>query len=115
LDRRRAELGLREGKRFQRISEKRFKDIPNDESDRKAVFNRVMHPEQNCCLMRFVKRYGSYEEGVLFRERNGQFRLHFVFPALRRICRNYLKWNAQLGQEAKIRGTAFVRVDADSQ
>jgi hypothetical protein len=37
--RRRAEvfLGLRDGKRFQRFSGKRFKDVPNDESDRKAV------------------------------------------------------------------------------
>jgi hypothetical protein len=37
--RRRAEvfLGLWDGKRFQRLSGKRFKDIPNDESDRKAV------------------------------------------------------------------------------
>jgi hypothetical protein len=48
-------------------------------------------------------------------EINIQFCLHFIFPTLQRISRNYLKWNAQLGKEAKIRGTAVVRVDADSQ
>jgi hypothetical protein len=36
-----------------------------------------------------------------------------ISALLQRISRNYLKWNAQLGKEAKIRGTAVVRVDAD--
>jgi hypothetical protein len=65
--------------------------------------------------MRLVKQYGSYEESVFYRERSRQFRLHFIFPTLQRISRNYLKWNAQLGKEAKIWDTAVVRVDADSQ
>ena len=65
--------------------------------------------------MRLVKQYGSYEESVFYRERGRQLRLHFIFPTLQRIFRNYLKWNAQLGKGAKIRGTAVVRVDADSQ
>src|SRR5882762_4680121 len=82
--RRRAEgfLGLWDGKRFQRFSGKRFKDVPNDEGDRKAVCNRVMHSEQNRCPMRLVKQYGSYEESVFQRERSRQFRRHFVFPPL---------------------------------
>ena len=65
--------------------------------------------------MRLVKQCGSDEESVHYRERSRQFRLHLVFPTLQRISRNYLKWNAQLGKQAKIRGTAVVRVDADSQ
>jgi hypothetical protein len=65
--------------------------------------------------MRLVKQYGSYEESVFYRERSRQFRLHFFFPTSQRIARNYLKWNARLRKETKIRGTAVVRVDADSQ
>jgi hypothetical protein len=65
--------------------------------------------------MRLVKQYGSCEESVFYRERSRQFRLHFVFPTVRRISRNYLKWNAQLGKEVKIRVRAVVRIDADSQ
>jgi hypothetical protein len=65
--------------------------------------------------MRLVKQYGPYEESVFYRERSRQFRLHFIFPTLPRIFRNYPKWNTQLGKEAKKRGTAVVRVDADSQ
>jgi hypothetical protein len=65
--------------------------------------------------MRLVKQYGSYEESTFYREWSRQFRLHFAFPTLQRISRHHLKWNAQLGKEAKIRGTAVVRVDADSQ
>src|SRR2546423_13109184 len=65
--------------------------------------------------MRLVKQYGSYKESVFYRERSRQFRLHFVFRPVQRISRNYLKWNAQLGKEAKIRGAAVVRADADSQ
>jgi len=115
--RRRAEvfLGLWDGKRFQRFSGKGFKDVPNDESDRKAVRDRVMYCEQYRCPMRLVKQYGSYEESAFYREWGRQFCLHFVFPTLQRISRNYLKWNTQIGKVAKIRGTAVVRVDADSQ
>jgi hypothetical protein len=51
------------------VSGKRFKDVPNDESDRKAVCDRVMHCERNRCPMRLVKQYGSYEESVFYRER----------------------------------------------
>jgi hypothetical protein len=65
--------------------------------------------------MRLVKQYGSYKESVFYRERSRQFRLHFVFPTLQRVSRNYLKWNAQLGKKAKIRVPAVVRIDADSQ
>ena len=65
--------------------------------------------------MRLVKQYGSYKESVFYRERSRQFRLHFVFPTLQRVSRNYLKWNAQLGKEEKIRVRAVVRIDADSQ
>jgi hypothetical protein len=65
--------------------------------------------------MRLVKQYGSYKESVFYRERSRQFRLHFVFPTLQRVSRNYLKWNAQLGKEVKIRVRAVVRIDADSQ
>jgi hypothetical protein len=65
--------------------------------------------------MRLVKQYGSCQESVFYRERSRQFRLHFIFPTLPRISRNYPKWNTQLGKEAKKRGTAVVRVDADSQ
>jgi hypothetical protein len=65
--------------------------------------------------MRLVKQYGSYKESVFYRERSRQFRLHFVFPTLQRVSRNYMKWNAQLGKEVKIRVRAVVRIDADSQ
>ena len=117
FSRRRAEgfLGLWNGQRVQRFSGKRFKDVPNDEGDRQAVCDRVMHREQNRCSVRLVKQYGSHEESVFYRERSRQFRLHCVLPTLQRISRNYPKWNAQLGKQAKIRGTGVVRVDADSQ
>jgi hypothetical protein len=65
--------------------------------------------------MRLAKQYGPYEESVFYRERSRQFRLHFIFPTLQRIFRNYPKWNTQLGKEGKIRGTAVVPVNADSQ
>jgi hypothetical protein len=47
-------LGPWDGKRFQRFSGKRFKDVPNDESDRKAELTLPYLPFQQSATSSFV-------------------------------------------------------------